>query len=492
MSFADPSSNNTGNSADQYAISQWHDTADIYARLQALLKQPLRPIKRENMDGVLNYFEQKCQKSKQLAERTAQVIPGGVQHNLAFNYPFPVAAVSAEGAYLHDVDGNRYIDFLQAGGPTLLGSNYAPVRQKVHELLDECGPVTGLFHEYETKLAELIRQYMPNIEMFRMLGSGTEGVMGTIRLARAYTGKKWIIKIGGAYHGWSDQMVYGMRVPGTGRREAIGIPTGSTAYTQECFPNDLEALRRKLWLNRLRGGTAAVLLEPLGPESGTRPIYRDYNQKVRELCDEFGALLVFDEVVTGFRLGMGGAQGYFGVKPDLTVFGKCLTGGYLMAGGIGGRKDVMMLLAGGIGSTSKRAFVGGTLSANPLSCVAGYHAISEMARTNAAVVAGRAGDRLRKGLNEIVNRLGLPYVVYNQGSIVHLQTSAVLLLSMRNPVKLMREANVRKHMMEEMGAAYMAHGIVTLAGSRIYTSMADTDEVIDDALNRFEAVLKLV
>ncbi len=133
----------------------------------------------------------------------------------------------------------------------------------------------------------------------------------------------------------------------------------------------------------------------MGPESGTRPIYRDYNQKVRELCDEFGALLIFDEVVTGFRVGMGGAQGYFGVKPDLTVFGKCLTGGYLMAGGIGGRKDVMMVLAGGIGTTSKRAFVGGTLSANPLSCVAGYHAISEMARTNAPQSwPSKAGDRL--------------------------------------------------------------------------------------------------
>ena len=476
----------------QYAISAWHDTDDIYARLQALLKQPVRPIRRDRMPDVLNYFEEKCTRSKQLAERARQIIPGGVQHNLAFNYPFSIAADRCEGAHLWDVDGNQYIDFLQAGGPTLLGSNYGPVREKVFELINHCGPVTGLFHEYEVRIAELIRRHMPNIEMFRMLGSGTEGVMGAIRLARAYTDRKWIIKIGGAYHGWSDQMVYGMRLPGTGRREAIGIPSGSTAWTQECFPNDLDALRRKLWINRLRGGTAAVIVEPLGPESGTRPVQQDYNQKVRELCDEFGALLIFDEVVTGFRVGMGGAQGYFNVKPDLTVFGKCLTGGYLMAGGIGGRRDVMMLLAGGIGATSKRAFVGGTLSANPLSCVAGYHAIEEMARTNAPVVAGRAGDRLCRGLQDIIRRLGLPYVVYNQGSIVHLQTSAVLLLSMRNPIKLMKEVNARKHMMEEMGAAYMAHGLVTLAGSRIYTSMADTDVVIDEALNRFDSVLQLV
>lgn len=483
---------NTSTAQDAYGISAWPDTDAIYDRLQALLKQPPRTIRRDRMAEVMQYFETRCQKSKALAQRAAEVIPGGVQHNLAFNYPFALAVERCDGAHMRDVDGNEYIDFLQAGGPTLLGSNYAPVREKVHALLDECGPVTGMFHEYEVKLAELIRQHMPAVEMFRMLGSGTEGVMGAIRLARAHTDKKWIIKVGGAYHGWSDQMVYGMRLPGTGRREAIGIPGGATHYTQECFPNDLAALRRKLWLNRLRGGTAAVIVEPLGPESGTRPVHKDYNAGVRALCDEFGALLIFDEVVSGFRVGMGGAQGYFKVRPDLTVFGKCLTGGYLMAGGIGGRRDVMMLLAGGIGNTGKRAFVGGTLSANPLSCVAGYHAISEMARTQAPVLAGRAGDRLCRGLNQIVDRLGLPYVVYNQGSVVHLQTSAVLLMSMRNPIQLMREVNARKHMMEEMGAAYMAHGLVTLAGSRLYTSMADTDAVIDEALNRFEAVLSLV
>jgi glutamate-1-semialdehyde 2,1-aminomutase len=443
------------------------------------------------MRRVMDYFDRQCGRSKALTERAKAVIPGGVQHNLSFNYPFALTMDRAEGAYLQDVDGNRYLDFLQAGGPTLLGSNYPPVREHIHALIDHCGPVTGMAHEYEIKLAELIRHFMPANEMFRMLGSDTEGVMGAIRLARTHTGKQWIIKVGGAYHGWSDQMVYGMRVPGTGRREAIGIPKAGTRYTQECFPNDLDALQRKLWLNRLRGGTAAVIVEPFGPESGTRPAHFGYNAAVRQLCDEFGALLIFDEVVTGFRAGLGGAQGYFGVAPDLTVFGKCLTGGYLMAGGIGGRREVMMSLAGGIGTTSRRAFVGGTLSTNPLSCAAGYHAILEMARTNAPQRAGLAGDRLAQGLREIIDRLGLPYVVYNQGSVVHLQTSAVL-LSMRNPIKLMREVNARKHAMEEFGAAYMANGLVTLAGSRLYTSMADTDAIIDEALGRFETVLRMV
>jgi len=479
-------------SGSGYGISAWPDTDEIYARLAALVKQPIRPIRREYMETVLKYFQEKCVQSRRLSEKAERVIPGGVQHNLAFNYPFPLAMSSANGAHLTDVDGNRYIDFLKAGGPTLLGSNDATVRQQIHALLDSCGPVTGLLHEYEVKLAELISEAMPAVEIFRMLGSGTEAVMAALRLARAYTGRKWVIKIGGAYHGWSDQMVYGMRIPGTGRREAIGIPRPSTAYIQERYPNDLEALRRTLWVNRFRGGTAAIIVEPLGPESGTRPVHRDFNRQLRELCNEFGVLLIFDEVVTGFRVGMGGAQGYFGVKPDITVLGKCVTGGYPMAGGIGGRRDIMMLLAGGIGATSKRVFLGGTLSANPLSCAAGYFAIREMRRTDAAVKAGCAGDRLRKGLSEIIDRLGLPYVTYNQGSIVHLQTSGVLLMSLRNPLKVMRELGPRKHMMEEMGAAFSAHGIITLAGSRIYTGLADTDAVIDDALNRFEDVLRLV
>jgi glutamate-1-semialdehyde aminotransferase len=473
----------------KYAISQYPDVEAVYQQLNNLVRQPLLEIRPDKLQTYLDYFENSCRRSKELTNEAKQYIPGGVQHNLAFNYPFPIAIEKAEGAYLWDVDGNRYIDFLQAGGPTVLGSNYAPLREKIFELLKTCGPVTGLFHEYELELARLVNRLMPSIEMFRMLGSGTEGVMAAVRAARVFTGKKFVIKVGGAYHGWSDPMLYGLHVPGTGRFEAKGIPRGASASTQEFFPNSLAALRRHLIFNRLRGGTAAVILEPLGPESGTRPVPFDFNQQVHKLCDEFGALLIFDEVVTGFRIGMGGAQGYFGIKPDLTVFGKCITGGYPMAGGVGGRADVVSTFAAGIGGTGERAYIGGTLSANPLSCAAGYFALQEMERTNAPVIAGRAGDRLTAGLQAIIEKYHLPFVAFNQGSIVHLETSAVMLLDLHNPFKLLKELKPRKHMMEQMGAAYMAEGLITLAGSRMYTSMADTDAVIDDALERFEVVL---
>jgi glutamate-1-semialdehyde 2,1-aminomutase len=163
-----------------------------------------------------------------------------------------------------------------------------------------------------------------------------------------------------------------------------------------------------------------------------------------------------------------------------------------MAGGVGGRREVMMRFAAGIGGTGERAYIGGTLSANPLSCVAGYYALLEMERTHAPVIAGQAGDRLCKGLQEIIAKYNLPFVAYNQGSIVHLETSGVMLLDLHNPLKLAKDLKPRKHMIEEMGAAYMSQGLITLAGSRMYTSMADTDEVIDEALNKFEIVLSSV
>lgn len=477
-----------------YAISAWPDTEAILAALKQLVSQPMRPLKRDGMETVLRYFDEKCSRSRALTTEAGRYIPGGVQHNLAFNYPFPIAITKARDAWLWDVDGNQYTDFLQAGGPTILGSNYQPVQEKVLALISECGPVTGLFHEYELKLARLINRHMPNVEMFRMLGSGTESVMAAVRAARNFTGHTTVIKVGGAYHGWSDQMVFGLHIPGTANFEAHGIPAGCLENTREVYPNDIDGpsgLRALLVENAKSGGTAAVIVEPLGPESATRPVMADYNRQVRELCDEFGALLIFDEVVTGFRVGLGGAQGYFDVKPDLTVFGKCVAGGYPAAGGLGGRRDVMSTLAAGLESGKPRVYVGGTLAANPLSCAAGYYAIKEIEKTQAHLKAGRAGDRLCRGLQRLIDTYDLPYVVFNHGSICHLETSGVMLLDIDNP-NIFEEIGPRKHMMEEMGAAFMAAGLVTLAGSRLYTSMADNDEVIDDALRRFEQVFQQV
>lgn len=479
-----------------FSISEYHNVEEIYARIDHLIRQPIRPVRRDEMEKYLKGFEKKYASSKKVIDRAKEFIPGGVQHNLAFNYPFPIVFNRAEGAYLYDKEGNRHIDFLQAGGPTVLGSNFPAVKEKILGLINTTGPSTGLFHEYELKIAEFICSHLPGVDMFRMLGSGTEACMAAIRVARLATGKKHIIKIGGAYHGWSDSLVYALRIPGTAGFDAHGIPRASRKYTQEAFPNNIHSLERRLRRNKLKGqGTAAVILEPMGTESGTRPVDFDYNQQVRDLCDKYGALLIFDEVVTAFRIGISGAQGYFNVKPDLTVFGKVVAGGYPAAGGLGGTRDLMEYLAAGLQTGKKRAMVGGTMAANPLSAAAGYHTLMEIREQHACEKAGKAGDRLTSGLEELIRHYKLPFIAYNQGSICHLETTGTMFLpvNMKRPwtiPKTLKEIKIRKHMMEEMGAAYMMENIVTLAGSRMYTSMADTDDVIDEALAGFERVFQ--
>ena len=481
-----------------FAIDNYLDAEKVTRQLDELIQKPVYSIQKTFLDNyVENYFNKKCAKSKEMIEEARQIIPGGVQHNLAFNYPFPIVINRAEGAKLYDIDGNWYYDLLQAGGPTILGSNPTAVREQVIELLNTCGPSTGLFHEYEYKLAKKISDMVPSVDMFRMLGSGTEACMCAARIARLKTGKKNILKMGGAYHGWSDQLAYGMRVPGTKGLMSKGVPNFVFKHTDEFFPNDLEDLERKLRKGKRHGGTAAVYIEPMGPESGTRPVSKEFIQGAERLAHQYGALLIFDEVVTGFRIGTSGAQGYFGVDPDLTIFGKIIAGGYPGAGGVGGHRDCMAHLGAGLDSSGKKvpkAMCGGTMAATPISCVAGYYTLCEIERTNACEAAGRMGDRLTGGLQEIIKKYELPFVAFNQGSICHLDNAGTMHFSVdwKKPWKIpnvLKETGIRQKEMEHMGAAYMAEGIVTLAGSRLYTSAAYTEEMIDDVLARFDHVL---
>ncbi|MDR1630707.1 MAG: aminotransferase class III-fold pyridoxal phosphate-dependent enzyme [Oscillospiraceae bacterium] len=480
----------------RFAITNYHDTAAVTKQLDELIKKPIYSIKPDVLKAYEeDYFEAKCQKSKAMIAEAREVIPGGVQHNLAFNYPFPPVFTKASGAKLYDIDGNEYFDFLQAGGPTVLGSNPPEVREQVIELLNTCGPSTGLFHEFEYKLAKKIADNIETVEMFRMLGSGTEACMAAVRAARLATKNKNIIKMGGAYHGWSDQLAYGIRIPGSKFTQASGVPLYLFKHTQEFFPNDLDDLERKLRFNMVRGGTAAVFIEPVGPESGTRPLDFDFNKGVERLCRKYGALLIFDEVVTAFRIGLAGAQGYYGVSPDLTIFGKVVAGGYPGAGGIGGKKEYMKYFGAGLdGSTKiKKALIGGTMAATPISCVAGYYTLEQIEKTNACQKAGQMGDRITAGLQELIKKYNLPFVAFNQGSICHLETVGTMHFAIKwgkpwGIPSVLKETSKRKKEMEHMGAAYMAEGLVTLAGSRLYTSAAYTPELVDNALSRFDRV----
>ncbi len=482
-----------------YAIDadQYLDADAVIKRLDSLIRKPVYSIKEDALNDYLeNYFNKKCLGSKAMTDNAKTVIPGGVEHNLAFNYPFPIAIAKAEGNRMYDVDGNEYYDLLQAGGPTVLGSNPPEVREAVIDLLNTCGPSTGLFHEFEYKLATKISSLVPSVEMIRFLGSGTEAAMCAVRIARLKTGHKNILKMGGAYHGWSDQLAYGIRVPGTKGMLSHGVPGFIFKHTDEFFPGDLEDLERKLHRHKLDGGTAAVFLEPMGPESGTRPVTKEFVQGVERLAHKYGALLVCDEVVTGFRIGLDGAQGFFGIDPDLTVFGKVIAGGYPGAGAVGGHKDCMAYLGAGLDNQGKKmhkALCGGTMSASPLSTCAGYYMISEIQKQNACEKAGRMGDRLTKGLQESIRRHNLPFIAFNQGSICHLDSVGTMHFAINwkklwEVPKILKETSIRQKEMEHMGAAYMAEGIITLAGSRLYTSAAYNEAEIDDVISRFDRV----
>ena len=270
-----------------YAIDadNYLDAAAVTRKLDALIRKPIYSIKPEYLrEYEEEYFGKKCQKSKELTDKAKEVIPGGVEHNLAFNYPFPIAIKSAFGNKMVDVDGNEYFDLLQAGGPTVLGSNPPEVRNQVIDLLNTCGPSTGLFHEYEYKLAKKVCDLFPSVDQIRFLGSGTEACMVAERIARLKTGHVNILKMGGGYHGWSDQLAYGIRVPGTKGMLSHGVPGFVFRHTDEYFPNDLEDLERKLKLHQLDGGTAAIFVEPVGPESGTRPVSKEFSATHKCKC----------------------------------------------------------------------------------------------------------------------------------------------------------------------------------------------------------------
>ncbi|MHA1311384.1 MAG: aspartate aminotransferase family protein [Candidatus Helarchaeota archaeon] len=463
---------------------------EIIKRLRGIIESPIRRIAPEYISKIEKDYDNKRKKSKAMFEEAKKVIPGGLEHNLSLRWPFPITMDKAEGCYLWDIDNNKYIDYLMMGAPIILGHNYPVIRDAIIELIREKGPAHGVTSEWEVKTIKEIQKHMPWIEKFRFHQSGTEAVMSAIRVARTYTEKLKIIKIGGSYHGWSSEMVYGMHIPGTKSLEAHGIPKDYQKHVIEAPPNNEKKMRRIFQKAEEKGGgVAAVIVEPLGGESGTHPVKPGWNKFLREICDEYNSLLIFDEVVTGFRLSMGGAAEYFGVRPDLTTFGKIIGHGYPSCGGVGGKSEIMDVLAGGIEGIKKKAYTGGTLAANPITAMAAYYAIKEIARTNAVEVAGRAGDKITKGINELFEKFELPFVAWNYKSILHIETGAPLALKMTDN-DFLNQLNERKKVMDEFGAALVTQGVHILAGSRGYTCIAHTDDVIDETLKAYETVLK--
>ncbi len=353
------------------------------------------------------------EKSQELFARSNRFIPGGVNSPVrAFKSvgTDPIFYERAKGSHVWDADGNEYIDFVASWGPMILGHAPDAVLDAVREQLDK-GTSFGAPTEIELKMAEAVSAAVPSVEEVRMVSSGTEATMSAIRLARGYTGREKFIKFDGNYHGHSDALLVaaGSGLVTLGIPSTPGVTKGAAADTVVLPYNDLEAVRTTL--AEIGEQVAAIILEPVAGNMGVVPPAEGFLEGLRALCDEYGVVLIFDEVISGFRVALGGAQERYGVTPDLTTLGKIIGGGFPV-GAFGGKREIMQSLA-----PMGPVYQAGTLSGNPVAMVAGLALIAELKKPGVYDELERKGARLEAGLRAAVEAAGVEAYLTRVGSM---------------------------------------------------------------------------
>lgn len=364
------------------------------------------------------------QRSSQLFIEASQVIPGGVNSPVrAFKAVggTPIFVKEAKGAYLYDEDGNKYIDYINSWGPMILGHAHEGVVNAIIERA-KLGTSFGTPTALETKIAELAVSMVPNIDKIRFVNSGTEACMSAIRLARGYTKRDKIIKFSGCYHGHSDSFLIaaGSGLSTFGVPNSPGVTDGTAKDTLLANYNDIENVKALFEANK--NEIAAVIIEPVAGNMGCIPPKADFLNQLRALCSANSSLLIFDEVMTGFRLAKGGAQELFGVQADIICFGKVIGGG-LPVGAFAGREEIMNYL-----SPLGPVYQAGTLSGNPLAMAAGLQMLTEL--NNNAEIFNRLEEKtayLEKGMRDVLTKNGIEYTINRVGSMisVHFDKDAV-------------------------------------------------------------------
>ncbi|MGY3308954.1 glutamate-1-semialdehyde 2,1-aminomutase [Pantoea ananatis] len=352
-------------------------------------------------------------KSEELFAEAQRLIPGGVNSPVrAFTGVggVPLFIEHADGAYLYDADCKKYIDYVGSWGPMVLGHNNDGIRQAVIEAAQR-GLSFGAPTEMEVTMAQLVCKLVPSMEMVRMVNSGTEATMSAIRLARGFTGRDKIIKFEGCYHGHADHLLVkaGSGALTLGQPNSPGVPADFAKHTLTCTYNDLDSVRAAF--EQYPQAIAAIIVEPVAGNMNCIPPQPEFLPGLRALCDEFGALLIIDEVMTGFRVALGGAQEYYNVKPDLTCLGKIIGGG-MPVGAFGGRREVMEALA-----PTGPVYQAGTLSGNPVAMAAGYACLTQIAQPGMHDKLNRLTSQLAQGLLDAAKQENIPVVVNQVGGM---------------------------------------------------------------------------
>jgi glutamate-1-semialdehyde 2,1-aminomutase len=343
-------------------------------------------------------------RSEVLFEQAKKTIPGGVNSPVrAFNGVggSPLFIEKADGAYIFDADGKKYIDYVGSWGPMILGHNHPKIRQAVLAAVEN-GLSFGAPTELEVKMAEKVISMVPSIEQVRMVSSGTEATMSAIRLARGFTNRDNILKFEGCYHGHADCLLVkaGSGALTLGQPSSPGIPEDFAKHTLTATYNDLDSVRAIFEQNP--ESIACIILEPVAGNMNCIPPVEGFLQGLRAICDEFGALLVIDEVMTGFRVSMSGAQGHYGVTPDLTTLGKVIGGG-MPVGAFGGRKDVMQFIA-----PTGPVYQAGTLSGNPIAMTAGLAQMDALCEPGLYDALADKTKRVAEGIKAAADKHGIP------------------------------------------------------------------------------------